>query len=49
MDKKKFAFSAGAGLIVGAVASAVTGQWWLVAVGLVLGAGLERAAKRRTR
>jgi len=37
----------GIGLIAGIVAGILTGQWWLVAVGLVLGAGV--GAPLRTR
>jgi hypothetical protein len=37
----------GIGLIAGAVAGILTGQWWLVAVGLILGAGAGAAARPR--
>jgi hypothetical protein len=33
---------AGTGLIAGVVASIITHQWWLVAVGLVIGAAIAR-------
>jgi Flp pilus assembly protein TadB len=36
------ATAAGTGLIAGVVASIITGQWWLVAVGLILGAAIAR-------
>ncbi|WP_156934815.1 hypothetical protein [Pseudonocardia spinosispora] len=37
--RNRFVLTAGTGLIIGVVASIVTGMWWLVAVGLALGAG----------
>lgn len=40
------AYVTGVGLILGVVASAMTGQWWFVAVGLVLGAGIGNYFKR---
>jgi hypothetical protein len=49
MTKRRFALSAGTGLVLGAGAAASTGHWWLVGVGLVLGAGAERVAARRGR
>ncbi|WP_433555569.1 hypothetical protein ACQPWY_24075 [Pseudonocardia xinjiangensis] len=37
----------GIGLIAGVVAAILTGQWWLVAVGLVLGAGVGATVRPR--
>jgi hypothetical protein len=47
MKSTKLLPSAGVGLLAGVVASVLTGQWWLVAVGLILGAGAGRAADRK--
>ncbi len=49
MGKGRFTLGAGTGLLLGVVASAITGQWWLVGVGLVLGAGAARATSRNER
>ncbi|GAA2080735.1 hypothetical protein [Actinomadura alba] len=47
MGSKKFMLSAGTGLLLGVVASILTGQWWLLAVGLALGAGGGAGARSK--
>jgi hypothetical protein len=44
--RRKFVLTAGTGLTIGVVVAAVTGHWWLVGVGLVLGAGAGAITER---
>lgn len=36
------------GLLAGVVAAVLTGHWWLIGVGLVLGAGIGAATRGRS-
>jgi hypothetical protein len=43
---KKAPIGAGIWLLLGVVVSAMTGQWWFIGVGLVIGAGVGAIAAR---